>query len=40
LVIIRRKTSPIDSVNSYSNLVALHPYTSTLYFLIAYLGGV
>jgi hypothetical protein len=27
---------PIDSVNDFSNLVALYPFTYALHFLIAY----
>jgi hypothetical protein len=35
LAIIRRKTYPIDSINGYSNLLALHLYTFAPYFWIA-----
>jgi len=37
LAIIEGKTSPTDSVNDSSNLVALHPTIFALYFWIAYL---
>ena len=37
LAIVKGKTSPTDSVNDSSNLVALHPTSFVFYFWIAYL---